>query len=69
MEDNRLSVNVAGLKLANPIMLASGILGYSAETMEEIAKSGAAAVVTKSVGLKPRTGYANPTVVQTKCGL
>jgi dihydroorotate dehydrogenase (NAD+) catalytic subunit len=50
-------------------MLASGILGYSAETMEEIAKSGASAVVTKSVGLKPRTGYANPTVVQTKCGL
>jgi dihydroorotate dehydrogenase (NAD+) catalytic subunit len=37
--------------------------------MEEIAKSGASAVVTKSVGLKPRTGYANPTVVQTKCGL
>jgi dihydroorotate dehydrogenase (NAD+) catalytic subunit len=25
--------------------------------------------VTKSVGLKPRTGYANPTIVQTKCGL
>jgi dihydroorotate dehydrogenase (NAD+) catalytic subunit len=50
-------------------MLASGILGYSAETMAEIAKSGAAAVVTKSVGLKPRTGYANPTIFQTKCGL
>jgi len=69
LEDNRLSVSVAGLRLANPTMLASGVLGYSAETMEEIAKSGAAAVVTKSVGLKPRTGYANPTIVQTKCGL
>jgi dihydroorotate dehydrogenase (NAD+) catalytic subunit len=60
---------LAGLKLANPTMLASGILGYSAETMEEIAKSGAGAVVTKSIGLKPRVGYANPTVVQTRCGL
>ena len=69
MNNNRLSVSVASLKLINPTMLASGILGYSAETMVEIAKSGAAAVVTKSVGLKPRTGYANPTIFQTKCGL
>jgi dihydroorotate dehydrogenase (NAD+) catalytic subunit len=69
LNDNRLSVSVASLRLSNPTMLASGILGYSAETMEEIAKSGASAVVTKSVGLKPRAGYANPTVVQTKCGL
>jgi dihydroorotate dehydrogenase (NAD+) catalytic subunit len=50
-------------------MLASGILGYSAETLETIVKGGAAAVVTKSVGLKPRNGFANPTVVQTNCGL
>lgn len=60
---------MAGLKLANPTMLASGILGYSAETFETVVKGGAAAVVTKSVGLKPRNGYANPTVVQTNCGL
>jgi len=65
----RLSVSLAGLKLANPTMLASGILGYSAETLECIVKGGAGAVVTKSVGLKPRTGYANPTIVQTSCGL
>jgi dihydroorotate dehydrogenase (NAD+) catalytic subunit len=50
-------------------MLASGILGYSAATLENIVRSGAGAVVTKSVGLKPRNGYANPTVVQTRCGL
>lgn len=50
-------------------MLASGVLGYSAQTLESIADSGAGAVVTKSVGLKPRVGYANPTVVQTRCGL
>ncbi len=50
-------------------MLASGILGYSAQTFKSIVEGGAAAVVTKSVGLKPRKGYANPTVVQTNCGL
>jgi len=60
---------LAGLKLANPTILASGILGYSAETFERIVKGGAGAVVTKSVGLKPRNGYANPTIVQTSCGL
>jgi dihydroorotate dehydrogenase (NAD+) catalytic subunit len=50
-------------------MLASGILGYSAEMLKSIAKGGAGAVVTKSVGLKPREGYANPSVVQTSSGL
>jgi dihydroorotate dehydrogenase (NAD+) catalytic subunit len=64
-----LSVNLAGLKLANPTMLASGILGYSAETFESIVNGGAGAVVTKSIGLKPRIGYANPTIVQADYGL
>jgi dihydroorotate dehydrogenase (NAD+) catalytic subunit len=50
-------------------MLASGILGYSAQTFESIVKGGAGGVVTKSVCLKPREGYANPTVVQASCGL
>jgi len=50
-------------------MLASGIMGYSAESFHRIAKSGAGAVVTKSVGSQPRTGYANPTVVQAESGI
>lgn len=69
MSQNRLSVTLAGLKLASPTMLASGILGYSAETFESIAEGGAGAIVTKSIGLKPRSGYVNPTVVQVSCGL
>ena len=69
MNSERLKVELAGLSLGNPIMLASGILGYSAETLKSVAEGGAGAVVTKSVGLKPRSGYANPTVVQVACGL
>ncbi|MEM0007780.1 MAG: dihydroorotate dehydrogenase [Candidatus Bathyarchaeia archaeon] len=69
MGNEDLKVNLAGLCLKNPTMLASGILGYSAQTLEGIVKGGAAAVVTKSVGLRARKGYANPTVVQTNCGL
>jgi dihydroorotate dehydrogenase (NAD+) catalytic subunit len=62
-------VDLAGLKLANPTLLASGILGLSAETLSNIVEGGAAAIVTKSVGPKPRKGYANPTVIQASCGL
>jgi dihydroorotate dehydrogenase (NAD+) catalytic subunit len=64
-----LNTSFAGLKLKNPTVLASGILGYSAESLESIVEGGAGAVVTKSIGLTPRIGYPNPTVVQTKCGL
>ena len=69
METNPLSISFAGLTLANPTILASGILGYSSESFRRVAKGGAGAVVTKSVGLDPRVGYSNPTVVQVEAGL
>jgi len=69
LSSNRLNTSFAGLKLKNPTALASGILGYSAESLESIVEGGAGAVVTKSIGLAPRIGYPNPTVVQVKCGL
>jgi len=40
-----------------------------AGSMKRIYNSGAGAVVTKSIGLKPREGYANPTVVELECGI
>jgi dihydroorotate dehydrogenase (NAD+) catalytic subunit len=66
---NPLSTRLAGLQLENPTILASGILGYSAESLNRIAKGGAGAVVTKSIGIEPRFGYPNPTVVQAEAGL
>jgi len=66
---SRLEVEIAGLKLSNPTMLAAGILGLSSASLREAIENGAGAVVTKSVGLKPRSGYANPAVVQVDCGL
>jgi dihydroorotate dehydrogenase (NAD+) catalytic subunit len=62
-------LQIAGLNLDYPGMLASGVLGYSAEFMQRVIEGGAGAVVTKSISLQPRNGYANPTVVQTKSGL
>ena len=69
MKNRPLKLRFADLELENPTALASGILGYSPESLLRIAEAGAGAVVTKSVGLKPRMGYANPTVVQADCGL
>jgi dihydroorotate dehydrogenase (NAD+) catalytic subunit len=69
LETNPLSISFAGLSLANPTILASGILGYSSESLSRVAKGGAGAVVTKSIGVEPRVGYSNPTVVQAEAGL
>jgi dihydroorotate dehydrogenase (NAD+) catalytic subunit len=47
LDSNPLSIGFAGLELANPTILASGILGYSSESLSRVAKGGAGAVVTK----------------------
>jgi dihydroorotate dehydrogenase (NAD+) catalytic subunit len=65
----RLATEIAGLKLANPTMLAAGILGLTGSSLRSVVEAGAGAVVTKSLGLKQREGYPNPTVVQVDCGL
>jgi len=57
-----LSVDISGLKLRNPTILASGILGISGRTLRRVADSGAGAVVTKSCGIEAREGFPNPGV-------
>jgi len=66
---NRLATEIVGLRLSNPTILAAGILGLSGSFLKEIANAGAGAVVTKSIGLKSRPGYPNPSIVQVDCGL
>jgi dihydroorotate dehydrogenase (NAD+) catalytic subunit len=69
LSSNLLTTKIAGLNLHSPTALASGVLGYTAESMHLVAKNGAGAVVTKSIGVAPRAGYSNPTVVQAKSGI
>jgi len=64
-----LSVNLCGLKMKNPTMLASGVLDETGRSMLEVAKAGAGALVTKSVGKEPRQGHGNPSIVELQCGL
>jgi dihydroorotate dehydrogenase (NAD+) catalytic subunit len=40
-----------------------------AGSMERIFNCGAGAIVTKSIGLKPRKGYANPTIIELEHGV
>ncbi|MEM2924746.1 MAG: dihydroorotate dehydrogenase [Methanocellales archaeon] len=69
MQEPDIRVEIGSLSLKNPTILAAGILGTSASSLNRIASLGAGAVVTKSIGSKPREGYPNPVVVQTECGL
>ncbi|HTY47928.1 MAG TPA: dihydroorotate dehydrogenase [Methanomassiliicoccales archaeon] len=63
-----LTTRVASLELANPLILASGIMGETGDSLLAVIEAGAGAVVTKSVGLEPRKGYGNPTLVELEDG-
>ncbi len=64
----RLSCSVGTLSLSNPTVLASGILGVTPETMLGVLGSGAAAVVTKSIGSEPRRGHPTPSFLALETG-
>ena len=66
---SNISTSIAGVSLRNPTILAAGVLGLTASSLLKVWKGGAGAVVTKSVGIEPREGYKNPTVVDVGCGL
>lgn len=65
----KISTEISGLKMRNPTMLASGILGETGESLLNAARNGAGAVTTKSIGIKPKKGNKNPTVLETEQGL
>lgn len=61
-------ITITGLKLANPTILAAGILGSTGASLLRVAGSGAGAVVTKSIGCSPNSGHPNPSMVKIECG-
>ena len=63
-----LSVEFAGIKLPNPTILASGILGVSGEILIRVSRAGAGAVVSKSFNRKGREGYRNPSFIEVHGG-
>jgi len=69
MIDVDLSVNIGKLKLRNPIMLASGTVGYGNEIAEFTDLNKLGAIVTKSLSLKPRKGNPPQRIVETPSGM
>ncbi len=58
-----LNTTINNAKIRNPLILASGILGSTYSTLNRLFHEGFGAVTTKSIGLNPRKGYPNPSVI------
>ncbi len=61
-----METKFCGLKLKNPTVLASGILGTTAALLQRVYDNGAGAVTVKSIGPKLREGHPNPKLLVLK---
>ena len=64
-----LSISLAGISLANPTVLASGILGTRTAILRRVASCGAGAVTIKSITAEERGGHKNPTILAFEAGM
>ena len=64
-----LSVKIGSLELKNPVLLASGTVGYGNEISELTDLSLLGGIVTKSLSLKPRKGNSPQRIVETPSGM
>jgi dihydroorotate dehydrogenase (NAD+) catalytic subunit len=64
-----LSVEVGPLKFRNPILFASGTVGYGNEISEFIDLNKIGGIVTKSLSLKPRKGNPPQRIIETPSGM
>lgn len=64
-----LDVTLAGVRLRNPLVLASGILGTRRAILRRVALGGAGAVTIKSLTLEERGGHKNPAILTFEGGM
>lgn len=64
-----LSVDLAGMTLANPVIAASGTFGYGLEFVPFLDLNKLGGFCTKGLSLKPRLGNAVPRMVETSSGM
>lgn len=62
-------VNLAGIKMKNPVTVASGTFGYGREYSEFIDLNKLGGIITKGTSLKPRPGNKPPRVCETTAGV
>ncbi|MHA1201778.1 MAG: dihydroorotate dehydrogenase [Candidatus Heimdallarchaeaceae archaeon] len=54
--------SIGSIEIRNPLILASGVLGTTYSTLQRAYDAGLGAVITKSIGPRPRSGNPNPSV-------
>jgi dihydroorotate dehydrogenase (NAD+) catalytic subunit len=69
MQKPDMSVEVAGIKMRNPVMTASGTFGYGAEFADYLDLESIGAMITKGLSLRPKAGNPTPRIVETPGGM
>jgi dihydroorotate dehydrogenase (NAD+) catalytic subunit len=64
-----LSVNIAGLKLKNPVIAASGTFGFGREYSNYVNLNRLGGISVKGLTLEPRKGNAPPRIAETPGGI
>ncbi|HTX75180.1 MAG TPA: dihydroorotate dehydrogenase [Terracidiphilus sp.] len=64
-----MTVRLAGLELANPVIAASGTFGYGIEFEEIVSLEKIGAFVTKGISLEPMAGHKPQRIVETAAGM
>ncbi len=64
-----LSVQIGSLRLANPLMAASGCFGYGVEYADAVDLASLGAVVSKGLFIKERSGHPPQRIVETPSGM
>lgn len=65
----KTEVDFAGIKMKNPVTVASGTFGYGREFSEFIDLNKLGGIITKGTSLKPRDGNKPPRICETESGL
>ena len=68
-DEMALECRMFGRRLKNPIVLASGVLGMTKESLMRVCDEGCGTVTSKSLSMEPRAGHDGPNIVETECGL
>ena len=64
-----ISVSFLNKTMSSPLVLASGVLGLTADSMKRVLIAGAGAVTTKSFSMEPRKGHPCPSILPYNSGL
>lgn len=64
-----LSVNLGGIKLNNPVTVASGTFGYGREYENYMDIAGIGAVIVKGTTMESRPGNPPPRIIETPAGM